>query len=88
MRKKCLRVGHKFRNFEGIPLPYIFCSRWGCNASAVTGHAPPGAAVSLHNAIPREHRFPPVELDVNGLVIETWEEGSAGAKTTPRKGAG
>jgi len=88
MRKKCLQIGHKWREISGVPLPYNFCSRWGCDASAVSRWAPPGAAVSLHNTIPRDKRFPPVELDVNGLIVEQWKEGNAGAETTPKEGAG
>jgi hypothetical protein len=67
-RKKCERVGHKFRDI-GVPLPYVFCARWRCEASAVSHWADPRIAVDLHNAIPIENRFPPVDLGPDGQVI-------------------
>lgn len=63
IREKCKRDGHKFREVAGVPLPYVFCARWRCDASAVSRWADPRIAVDLHNAIPIENRFPPVELD-------------------------
>src|ERR1044072_117365 len=74
MRKKCLRDGHKFEGF--VSLPYVFCRRWGCNASAVAGWAPPELAVTLHNAIPKKERVPPVHLNDNGPIKEKWLEGT------------
>lgn len=69
IRQRCLRRGHKFREIEGAPLPYVFCHRLRCDASAVSRWADPRIAIQLHNAIPLEVRFPPVELDVNGHPI-------------------
>lgn len=75
MRRRCLTRGHKFRSF--MPgAPYVFCARWRCSASAV-GYAAsdPVTAAAMHNAIPREDRFPPVELTPDGAVASEWEQG-------------
>ena len=66
VRKKCERDGHKFREIEGVPLPYVFCARWRCDVSAVSRFADPRPAVELHNAIPLAKRYPPVDLDSSG----------------------
>jgi hypothetical protein len=73
MRKKCLASGHRFGSTIG--LPFVFCTRWWCSASAVSVWAPPDLAVNLHNAIPKEDRVPPVELAEDGSVVRQWEEG-------------
>jgi hypothetical protein len=75
MRKKCLKKGHKFREWEGSMLPFIYCSRWRCHAAAVSRWADSVIAVNLHNAIPRMHRFPPVELNEDNTIKEEFEEG-------------
>jgi hypothetical protein len=75
MRKKCLNKGHKFKEIQGVNLPFIYCSRWRCQAAAVSRWADPSFAVSLHNAIPREHRFPPVELNEDNTIKEEFKEG-------------
>lgn len=72
MRKKCLKKGHKFKEIEGLMLPYVFCSRWRCDASAVSRWAPPAYAAEMHNAIPRINRFPRVELNPDGTVKEEF----------------
>ena len=69
IREKCLCDGHKFREIAGVPLPYVFCRRWRCDASAVSRWADPRIAVDLHNAIPLAKRFPQVELAQDGSVI-------------------
>lgn len=66
VRAKCERDGHKFREIAGVPMPYIFCKRFGCDGCAVSRDCPPSIAVMLHNTIPWEDRFPQVELDTNG----------------------
>jgi hypothetical protein len=71
MNKRCAIRGHKFKQLE-VPLPYIFCSRWGCEASAVSNFADPRVAVDLHNAIPKEQRFPRVTLAPDGTVLEEF----------------
>lgn len=76
MRKKCLKKGHKFKEFEGLMLPYVFCARWRCRASAVSHWADPITAVNLHNAIPRARRFPPVELNEDHTIKEEFKEGA------------
>jgi hypothetical protein len=75
VRKKCLKKGHKWREFEGTMLPYVFCARWRCHATAVSRWADDVAAVNLHNAIPREKRFPPVELNEDHTIKEEFMEG-------------
>ena len=59
---------HKFKDTPGVPLPYTFCSRRGCDVSAVSRWADSRIAVQLHNAIPEDRRFPPVELNSDGTV--------------------
>lgn len=39
IRAKCLRDGHKFRPVV-VPLPFVFCARWFCNASTVSATYP------------------------------------------------
>lgn len=75
MRKKCLKQGHKFKELETLMLPYVYCGRWGCNAAAVSHWADPTFAVNMHNAIPRERRFPPVELNEDNTIKEEFKEG-------------
>lgn len=75
MRKKCLESGeHKLDGFIGIP--YVFCRRWFCSASAVSMWAQPSVAVALHNAIPRKDRVPAVKLGEGGEILEQWDEGT------------
>lgn len=69
VRKKCVRDGHRFTEIAGVPLPYVFCSRWFCDGCAVSRWAPAILAVEMHNAIPMENRFPPVTLDAEGNVV-------------------
>lgn len=71
IRKKCLKKEHKFQTAY-IGAPYAFCRRFRCDASAVSIYAPPALAVALHHAIPRENRFPPVELNADGTVKEEF----------------
>lgn len=75
MRNKCLKKGHKWREHEGLMLPYVFCARWWCHAAAVSRWADDVVAVNLHNAIPRENRFPPVELNDDNTIKEEFMEG-------------
>jgi hypothetical protein len=65
---ECNNGRHKFKEIEGVMLPYVYCARWRCDASAVSRWADPALAVQLHNAIPEDKRFPPVELHPNGTV--------------------
>lgn len=59
VRKKCERDGHKWRDITGtMSLPYVYCGRFFCDAQAVAAWAPPSLAAHLHNAIPKEDRFP------------------------------
>lgn len=69
IRRACDKRGHKFREIEGVPLPYVFCARWRCDVSAVSRFVDPRIAVALHNAIPLANRFPPVELAEDGSVL-------------------
>ena len=65
MTRRCARRGHKFAAaYPGAV--YVFCRRWRCSASAVSAHAPAELARDLHNAIPAEHRFPPVTIHEDG----------------------
>jgi hypothetical protein len=68
IRKKCQRDGHIFREIAGVHLPYVFCSRWFCDGCAVSVWAPTILAVEMHNAIPIEMRFPPVDLNADGTI--------------------
>lgn len=34
-RRKCVRWGHDFREFESARSPVIFCRRWFCQAAMV-----------------------------------------------------
>lgn len=61
-RKKCQRDGHKFRDLSTMHLPYVYCARWFCTVSAVASWAPPETVRALHNAIPKEDRYPPEEM--------------------------
>jgi hypothetical protein len=80
MRRRCLTRGHKMGSFMPVA-PYLFCRRWGCDASAVGTPLPGGGietAVAMHNAIPRAVRVPPVELavvDGRAVSVEEWAEG-------------
>jgi hypothetical protein len=72
VRRRCLKKGHKFSAaYPGAP--YVFCSRFFCETSAVSIYAPPSVAADLHNAIPRDKRFPPVELNNDGSVKERFK---------------
>lgn len=68
MRKKCLRDGHVFEGFI-FPPYYVFCKRWFCAASAVGTPPTTAMAVSMHNAIPAENRWPPVELGHDAEIV-------------------
>lgn len=72
MRKKCIKKGHKFKEIVGVPLPTVYCARFRCGATAVSRWVDPSIAASLHNAIPREDRFPPVELNQDGTIKEKF----------------
>jgi len=72
MRKKCLHGEHKFiTNAPPGALPYVYCARWKCTATAVAIWVDADIAYSLHNAIPEEDRWPPVELGDDGTVVRT-----------------
>lgn len=63
--RRCAERGHKWGDL-GIPCPYVFCRRWGCDKSAVSRWARPDHAAAMHNAIPPENRFPPVTIHPDG----------------------
>jgi len=49
IRRKCLRDGHKFKRVAGVALPFVFCSRWFCDASLGEPWAGPGVVGFAEN---------------------------------------
>lgn len=84
MRRKCLETDHKFATAAPPgALPYVFCRRWFCSASAVAMWVDDALAVALHNAIPEADRWPPVELAEDGTVARVLGESETGGGAVP-----
>lgn len=68
-RRACQVRGHRFRDTSGMmALPFVYCTRWWCSATAVAVWVAPSIARDLHNAIPPADRFPPVTIEADGTV--------------------